>query len=473
MPSGAHPSEPWLEPPLPALTVELPATDEPSSRDWSLALPASGGVVSLDGPDDRPVQFLVAADVRAAARARLVRPGGSDEPSTRADLRPITRRLRVWPAGSQLEADLLFHRTADAEHPELARAALDRASAWFVHIDPGEPFPRWRRLATSELATPAPLGTAADAVLLGPIRDKHACQRAIDELNDLFDLCRYHHILVQAPEAQACAYKELGKCPAPCDGSEPMDEYRARVREAVAFWRDPAAWRGHAERAMSQAAGELDFEAAARWKERLAHAGRLESAAFVHARGAWESGWLFLASDGGHGVRVFHAGVHGVRRIVDLPTTLTPGGAWEAIRTAAESIAPPPGTWPTPLGWRLLGVLSQRLYAAARSGRRAKSGPVEPGDASPDGVATPSPTPRWSFAAGVSGNPWDWVQRFTSLEQAGTVRVPPMTRPEDPVDQPPEGFEAAWRQAARLLVRCKPRRPASPNHADDPQGPAE
>jgi len=469
VPTGGHPSEPE-KPPEPALIVELPPADAPAERDWSLALPASGGVLGFDGPDDRLVQLLVAADVRAAARTRLLAPPDPDEPTTRTDLRPLTRRVRFWPAGSQLEGDLLFHRIAHAEHPELARAALDRASAWFLHVDPDEPFPKWRKVATNELAAqPAPPSEHARGTLLGPIRDKHACQRAIDELNDLFDLCRYHHILVQAPSGQACAYKELGKCPAPCDGSETMEAYRARVREAIAFWRDPAAWREHAEHAMNQAARDLHFEAAARWKERLTTAAHLETAAFTHARGAWELGWIVLAGDSAHGIRVLHAGVHGVRRVLDLPATTAPDDAWRAI--AAEPVASiPPDTRPTPLGWQLLGVLAQRLYAGARPRQRTSP---ETSDPSAETGPQPTPTPRWSFAAFVSANPWDQVNRFTSSEQAGTVSVRSMTRPRDPADQAPEDFDGAWRAAARALARRKPNRRGPTTRPDDRQGPAE
>lgn len=469
MPTGGHPTQPE-PPPEPALIVELPPADGPTGRDWSLALPASGGVVSFDDPDDRPVQFLVAADVRAAARSRLVAPADAQEPTTRADLRPITNRLRFWPAGSQLEADLLFHRLAHDEHPELARAALDRASAWFIQVDPEERFPKWRKIATNELAAqPAADSEHTRGVLLGPIRDKHACQRAMDELNDLFDLCRYHHILVQAPTGQACAYKELGKCPAPCDGSESLDSYRARVRHAVAFWRDSVAWRERAEGGMNKTASDLDFEAAARWKERLATAEHLEAAAFAHARGAWELGWIVLTSDGKQGIRVLHVGVQGVRRLIDLSTNTSSDDAWRSIAEV------PPGPTssdphPEPLGWHLLGVLAQRLYAGTRQRQRVAQG-------SADGTRKSSPesfpTSRWSFAAFASGNPWDEVNPFTSSEQAGTVPVRSVTTRRDPADQTPEDFTRAWRAAARAIARREPTRPDPPHPPADRQGPAE
>ena len=86
--------------------------------------------------------------------------------------------------------------------------------AWFVHVDPDANFPRY--VKTTDLA-------ARTGVYLGPLEDKHAAARLIQLAEDAFDLCRYYNILVESPHAKACAYKEMGKCPAPCDGSISMD----------------------------------------------------------------------------------------------------------------------------------------------------------------------------------------------------------------------------------------------------------
>src|SRR5205807_1860255 len=92
--------------------------------------------------------------------------------------------------------------------------------AWFVHVNPDANFPRYTK--TIDLTTKT-------GVLIGPVEDKHAAARLIQLAEDSFDLCRYYNILVESPNARACAYKEMGKCPAPCDGSITMDQYRAMV----------------------------------------------------------------------------------------------------------------------------------------------------------------------------------------------------------------------------------------------------
>src|SRR6185295_16204268 len=87
--------------------------------------------------------------------------------------------------------------------------------------------------AARDLPDPRLLALAR-GVFIGPIADKDTAGRLIERTIDAFDLCRYHHLLVQAPRATACAYKEMGRCPAPCDGSETMAGFRARTLAAAA-----------------------------------------------------------------------------------------------------------------------------------------------------------------------------------------------------------------------------------------------
>ena len=69
----------------------------------------------------------------------------------------------------------------------------------------------------------------------------------------------------------------MGKCPAPCDGSISMDQYRVLVELSLKVLLDPADYVREQERRMGQAAAELRFEIAARIKtyvEQLSQLGR-------------------------------------------------------------------------------------------------------------------------------------------------------------------------------------------------------
>ena len=90
--------------------------------------------------------------------------------------------------------------------------------SWFIHIDPQAPLPRFE---------PTSRVYQQPGMYWGPYATRGDAAEVIADLEDLFDLCRYHDILDKSPHGQACAYFEMGKCPAPCDGSVPAETYRS------------------------------------------------------------------------------------------------------------------------------------------------------------------------------------------------------------------------------------------------------
>jgi len=147
----------------------------------------------------------------------------------------------------------------------------------------------------TKTAHPGRLPSAA-GVNLGPFADKHAAARYIELLQDVIDLCRYHHILVQAPNATACAYKEMGKCPAPCDGSISMATYHEQFRQAIRFASTPFdEWHADMERHMHDAAARQDFETAKRLREMLDRATPAAKPSFRHVNPLERFSFLALA----------------------------------------------------------------------------------------------------------------------------------------------------------------------------------
>ena len=140
--------------------------------------------------------------------------------SKRVSYRDVVRQIRWWTVDSPFEADWIYYEIARQVFPESYQGMVGFRPAWFVHVDPAAQFPRY--VKTIDLSQPA--GT-----YLGPAEDKHAAQRLIELLQDSFELCRYYNLLVDAPHGRACAYEEMGKCPAPCDGSISMQQYRQSI----------------------------------------------------------------------------------------------------------------------------------------------------------------------------------------------------------------------------------------------------
>lgn len=220
-------------------------------------LPARWAVYLMSDADDRPVQLLCVKNLRASVKRRLSE-SAEGLASKRVDYRVLVRTIRWRRVGSTLESDLAFLDIARQVFPDSYRKIVTIRPAWWLHVNPTVPFPRWTR-------TDDP--TTEGGVLLGPLAEKQQAQRLIELIEDTFDLCRYHNILVQSPCGSPCAYKDMGKCPAPCDGSVSMQQYRALIDWSLRTLIDPSEEIEDQTQRMRDAAGELRFELAGKIKQ--------------------------------------------------------------------------------------------------------------------------------------------------------------------------------------------------------------
>jgi excinuclease UvrABC nuclease subunit len=237
------------------------------------AVPARWVVYLLADEADRPVQLLCVRNLRYSLKRRLGDAAVEGPATKRVDYRALVRRIHWRRVDGPFEADLVYHAAARQLFPRTYRGMVGFRPAWFLHVDDAAQFPRYTR--TTDL-------TLAKGALLGPVEDKHAAQRLVQLVEDAFDLCRYYNILVQAPHGQACAYKEMGKCPAPCDGSVSMEQYRRLIEWSRRVLADPADYVREQDRRMRQAAGELRFEAAAKIKSYVEQLQQLGRGPFRH-----------------------------------------------------------------------------------------------------------------------------------------------------------------------------------------------
>ncbi len=253
-------------------------------------LPGGGGVYMLTDDQDRLILLSAAADLRRALRNRLFEPTAEAEPVSafarrRAKLGEIVRRIRWQPTYSSFETDFTYLRTARQLLPEIYRKNLAFGPAWFVHVNPDSPIPRF--LVAKLLG--------ADGVNLGPFSTQPDAHRFVEMLEDAFDLCRCYDSLGQAPRGTTCAYYEMGKCPGPCIGHIAMGQYCEMIRAALTFAsgdREPALtlWR----RQMQALAAERAFERAAAVKQRIERAGIVEQPAFRLVRPIEQFNYLVL-----------------------------------------------------------------------------------------------------------------------------------------------------------------------------------
>jgi excinuclease UvrABC nuclease subunit len=221
------------------------------------SVPTKWVVYLLSDEHDNPVQLLCVKNLRYSLKRRL----GVEEqlqPSRRVNYRELIRHIHYRRVDSAFEADWLYYEAARRVFPESYRGMVGFRPAWFIHVNDQANFPRY--IKTNDL-------TIRTGILIGPVEDKHAAARLIQLIEDSFDLCRYYNILVESPNANACAYKEMGKCPAPCDGSISIEQYRRLIEWSAKVVVDPAEYIREQTRRMQQAAASLRFETAAKIKQ--------------------------------------------------------------------------------------------------------------------------------------------------------------------------------------------------------------
>jgi excinuclease UvrABC nuclease subunit len=320
-------------------------------------VPAKWVVYLLADADDQPVQLLCVRNLRASLKRRL---GGEEDgagPSRRVDYRQLVRRIHWRRVDSAFEADAVYLEAARALFPQTYQGMVGFRPAWFVHVDPAAAFPRY--VKTVDL-------TRSAGVFVGPVEDKHAAARLIELAEDSFDLCRYYNVLVEAPRAKACAYKEMGKCPAPCDGSIPMDRYREMIATSATALVDPAPAVREQTARMQRAAAELKFEQAARVKRVVDQLGQLGKGPFRHARRLEDFAYLSLQRGPRQGTaKVFLVTPGRIEEVAGLVNEpVEPGdllrhvlGLATARREAAVD----------PVGAERIGVVAHHLFLAKQS----------------------------------------------------------------------------------------------------------
>lgn len=254
--------------PCPPLTIELAI---PADRDGAvdyLAMPDRPGVFAFEDDDGGTLALAITQSLRRLIRSKLETEPRADGPSRKIDYRAIVRKVRAMTVGSRFEAEWAYLQLARSRIPTTYASLLDHWRGWFVHVDPEADFPRWtktcRPFASIPRVTGATEATGMAGCYFGPMPDKHSAGQYIEMIEDAFDLCRFYHILTDAPDAKACVYKEMGRCPAPCDGTITMDEYRKTILSAAEFAKTPyPEWCAAIERDIKIASQDQDYEAAA------------------------------------------------------------------------------------------------------------------------------------------------------------------------------------------------------------------
>ena len=238
------------------------------------SVPGKWAVYLMTDAEDRPVQLLCVKNLRYSLERRLGTGEQAEGPSRKVNYREIVRRVHWTRVDSAFEADAVFLEVARQVFPQTYRGMFGFRPAWFIHVNPKTTYPRY-------IKTIDPTGKTGE--YFGPIEDKHAAQKLVHTMENLFDLCRDYSILTAAPSGP-CAWKQMNKCVGPCDGSVTLKAYRQLVEYSTWALRDPRDYEREQTRRMQQAAAALRFEDATRIKAYIEQISQLGKGPFRHVR---------------------------------------------------------------------------------------------------------------------------------------------------------------------------------------------
>ena len=333
------------------------ATFDPSTdRAFFAALPAKWCVALLCDASGEPLQLMCAKNLRATLKRRLELPDETvaSLPTKRVDYRELVRSVRWRRVDGEFEMDLAYVDAARACFATHWRRLVPERSAHFVACDADAPAPDFVRDTTPLMA----------GSVFGPFADRAKADRWADAIRDAFDLCRYRNILAQAPHGKACAYKQMNKCRAPCDGSIAMDAFRVNVRAAINAARDPTATVARMTEQMKRHAANLEFEQAGKTKSLAATIAALGDGVFKGVRPIEQFRYVTVQPGPRKGTaKLFLVTLDGVAELAAICAETTPIADVESVIDRALVARSP---WPADV---LLGTICFHLAGAKSSAR--------------------------------------------------------------------------------------------------------
>ncbi len=218
--------------------------------------PAAPGVYRFLAADGEVLYVGRATDLRRRLRSYF----GQDTRRSTADLVAATERVEWTVTATELEAAVLEVRELRARRPRRNRRTTRPDAARTVTLT-REPFPRLT------IARGFP-GDAGPEPGLGPVAPA-AAERIVVALEAVLPLRPCRPRLRRSQDHAACMLRDVGRCGAPCDGTETPASYAATVDRARAALRDPTPLLPELGTRMRQLAADGEFERATEVREQL------------------------------------------------------------------------------------------------------------------------------------------------------------------------------------------------------------
>lgn len=229
-----------------------------SLQDKIRQLPASPGVYLMRDTDGSIIYIGKARSLRQRVRTYFNAAGDS-----RYQVKFLMARVAdidVLLTDTEKEALLLENTLIKQHRPRYNLELKDDKTYFSLRLDPREEFPRF----TLVRKTPRD-----GARYFGPYSSATAAREVLRQMTRLFPL-RHYPLAACMARKRPCLYHQIGQCSAPCQGLITKSDYLALVEGAMLFLEGKGRLLvAEFKRRMADAAAEMKYEEAARWRDLL------------------------------------------------------------------------------------------------------------------------------------------------------------------------------------------------------------
>ncbi|MFC7382912.1 DEDD exonuclease domain-containing protein [Sphaerisporangium rhizosphaerae] len=314
--------------------VRAPTPEQKRKRHLAASIPSAPGVYVFE--DERGEALYVGKSGDLRQRVKSYFTASETRPRIR-EMIGIAERVRPIVCATGLEAEVRELRLIGATKPRYnRRSRFPEKVVWLKLTD--EPFPRLSVVREVK---------ADQGTYLGPFTSARGAEDAKSALHEAVPLRQCTERISTRTSRPACVLAEMGRCGAPCEGRQGVDEYRRHADEArAAMEHDPGPVFSALEARMQRLAAEQRYEEAAVDRDRLAvyvrtaaRMQRLRSLTgipeLIAASPAFDGGWDI------HVVRYGRLTAAGV-----MPKGAHPTPYVDALVATAETVTPGPGPLP-------------------------------------------------------------------------------------------------------------------------------
>lgn len=188
------------------------------------ALPSCKGIVLFADSEHRPIQLLIATDIRRTARARL-HTEDDNAASKRPEIASIVRFISYVCCYSDFKAAWSHFTIAKTLWPDNYLDLVSFPKLSLAKINPSAKWPNFSIVSSPSLSN--------DDKIFGPFQTRKSATEFVNALENAFSLCQRSELAGSPEKAASCPYLQMDNCQAPCIGKISRSDYQQQIENAI------------------------------------------------------------------------------------------------------------------------------------------------------------------------------------------------------------------------------------------------